>query len=96
MKLFLVHCGFYNETWGNNIYENHTNFFVAANDAQDARVKTKALPQVKELRMHVDGLIEIKQIDGFEIQLQKTNSDKTEMICHTHRELAPPKPQPAQ
>lgn len=90
MKLYLVHVGFYNETWGSNVFESHTNFFVVAENAKDARAKVKEKEEVKKYRMHVDGILEINQIDGYKIELSKTESTDTQMTVTAHRDLAPP------
>jgi hypothetical protein len=90
MKLYMVHVGFYNETWGSGIFENHTNFFVVAENPKDARLKVKEKEDVKKFRMHIDGIVEINQIDGYKIELSKTVSDDTSLSYTTHRELATP------
>lgn len=89
MHLYLVHVGFYNETWGHNVFENHTNFFVVAENPQDARAKVKAKGEVKQWRMHIDGIIHIEQVDGYKIELTPTSSTQTIMNTTAHRELAP-------
>ena len=89
MNLYLVHVGFYNETWGNNIFENHTNFLVVAENPQDAKAKVKAKDEVKQWRMHIDGIIHIEQVDGYKVQLAEPCGDATIMNTITHRELAP-------
>ncbi len=89
MKLYMVHVGFYNDTWGSNIFENHTNFFVVAESAKDARTKVKEKDDVKKFRMHIDGIVEINQIDGYKIELSKTDGTDTQVAFTTHRELAP-------
>lgn len=94
MKLYLVHVGFYNDTWGSNIFENHTNFFVVAENAKDARTKVKEKEEVKKLRMHIDGIVEINQIDGYKVELTKTETTDTQVTYTTHRELAPPPSNP--
>lgn len=88
MKLFLVHCGFYNETWGSNIFENHTNFFVVAESAAAAKKQVKEKPECQNLRMHIDGIIEIQQVDGYQIELKPTANTQSQFELHTHRELA--------
>lgn len=88
-KLFLVHCGFYDATWGANTFENHTNFFVVAESAAEARQLVKNKSEVQKLRMHVDGLLEIQQIDGYKIDLQPAENQDSLIIPHMHRDLAP-------
>lgn len=91
MKLFLIHCGFYDAELG-GLYESHTNFFVTAAGFDEARLKAKEIPQFRDKRMHVDGLQEVAAVDGFRIQL---NEDKgldgaSVILSHKHRDLAPP------
>jgi hypothetical protein len=90
MKLYLVHVGFYNETWGSNVFENHTNFFVVANDPKEARAKIKEKEDVKKMKMHVDGIVEIHQVDGYKVVLEKTESVDTQVTITAHRDLALP------
>ena len=42
MKLFMVHVGYYDKSIGEGLYETHLNYFVAAEDAKDA--KTHRVP----------------------------------------------------
>lgn len=93
MKLFLVHCGFYDANWGSNIFENHTNFFVVAESAAAAKKLVKEKAESKKHRMHIDGIIEVQQVDGYKIELQPTDSQESKFQTHTQRELAP-KPTP--
>lgn len=89
MHLYLVHVGFYNETWGNTVFENHTNFFVVAESPQEARAKVKAKDEVKQWRMHIDGIIHLEQVDGYKIELTPTNSNQSILNATAHRDLAP-------
>lgn len=91
MKLYLVHCGFYDTNLCDGLYESHVNYFVAAESFEDARAKAKLIPAFKEKRMHVDGLQEISAVDGRRITLQEDASlaNQTVIINHKHRDLAP-------
>lgn len=95
MKLYLVHCGFYDSEVCDGLYESHVNFFVAADSFEAARLKAKEDPQFKGKRMHVDGLQEITAVDGFRIELTEDSSlqGKTVLLNNKHRDLAP-KPNP--
>ena len=90
MKLFLVHCGFYSSDVGDGIYESHVNFFVAAEDFSDARTKAKNLEDFKKFRMHVDGIQELRAVDGFRISLEADSAfeGRSEIVSHRHRDLA--------
>lgn len=91
MKLYLVHCGFYDTSLCDGIFESHVNYFVAAESFETARVKIKSHPEFQKKRMHIDGIQEIRTIDGFRIVLEKEESldSQTEIISHRHRDLAP-------
>jgi hypothetical protein len=69
-KLFLVHCGFANNDLAGGIFEGHVDFFVAAEDFDEARAKAKELPEYKQRKMHVDGLIQVNHVDGFRVELR--------------------------
>jgi hypothetical protein len=69
MKLYLVHCGFYDQELFDGVYESHGNFFVAAENFEDARAKAKLNLVFKGRKMHVDGLQQIDAVDGFRVQL---------------------------
>ena len=47
MKVYLVHCGFYDPELCEGLYEGHVNFFVAAESFDDARAKAKLIPEFK-------------------------------------------------
>jgi hypothetical protein len=91
MKLYLVHCGFYDNEISDGIYENHTNLFIAADSFENARIQVKLLPVFQEKRMHIDGIQEIKAVNGYKIQLIEdlSLSNNTEIISFKHRDLAP-------
>ncbi len=90
MKLYLVHCGFYDSDLCDGLYESHVNFFVAAESFEDARNKAKLIPEFKAKRMHVDGLQEISAVSGHRIQLQEDSEldGRTMILNHKHRDLA--------
>jgi len=94
MKLFLVHCGFYDLDLCDGIYESHVNFFVAGHDFEDAKVKVKVLPEFKKKRMHVDGVQEVIAVQGYRMSLQEDKSlnGETILVSSRHRDLATPKP----
>lgn len=95
MKLYLVHCGYYDADISDGIYEFHVNFMVAAESFEDARAKSKELPEFKLKRMHVDGLQEIVAVNGCRVTLEADAllEGKTILINHKQRDLAP-KPVP--
>lgn len=94
MKLFLVHCGFYDAEVGDGVYESHVNFFVAAETFDEAKEKAKLHPTFKGRRMHVDGLQEIEAVDGFRVGLSPDQNLKGEsrVLSRRHRDLSPAPP----
>lgn len=91
MKLYLVHCGFYDADVCDGVYESHANFMVAAQSFEEARAKVKELPEFKLKRMHVDGLQEVAAVNGCRVSLEQDASleGKTILVNHKHRDLAP-------
>jgi len=82
MKLFMVHVGFYDPAIGDGIYETHLNYFIAASNAKEAKRKTLDLDQFKEKSMHIDGIKEISNVDGYEVILRETSESSEETIIH--------------
>lgn len=74
IKLYLVHCGFYDKKIGNNIFEFHTNLFIAASSFEDAKLKIKTDPMFKKKKMHIDGIVEINEVSGYKIALKKSGT----------------------
>lgn len=91
MKLYLVHCGFYDQEVCDAIYENHVNFILAALSVEEARAKARSIPVFKTKRMHIDGLKEIQAVDGFKINLEFDANlhSQSKIISYLHRDLAP-------
>lgn len=91
MKLFLVHCGFYDLEICDGIYESHINIHVIAASPEEARLKAKQDPSFVKKRMHVDGIQEIAAINGYRIDLKEDPSLKGEsiIVSNRHRDLAP-------
>jgi len=96
MKLYLIHCGYYDNEIGAGIFESHTNFFVVACSPQEARHKAKEKSYFRNKKMHIDGIQEIKVVDGYKIVLEYDltleNLDQIESI--QFRDLAPKNNQP--
>ncbi|MEW6058317.1 MAG: DUF1543 domain-containing protein [Bdellovibrionota bacterium] len=98
MKLYLVHCGFYDTELCDGLYEGHVNFFVAAESFEEARARAKEIPEFKAKRMHIDGLQEILAANGFKINLTEDTQLEGQTIIrnHKHRDLAPKPMQPTE
>ncbi len=94
MKLYLVHCGFYDMSVCDGLYEGHANYFVVAANKEEARLKAKAMDVYKERRMHIDGLQEIQAVEGHQVVLQPNPAlaGQTIVINTKHNELETPKP----
>lgn len=92
MKLFQVHCGFYDTEICEGAYEGHVNYFVCAQTFEEARLKAKDLPEFKAKRMHVDGIQEIVAVDGCTVTVTPDPAleGKTVLLKNKQRELAPP------
>lgn len=67
MKLYMAHVGFYDSEIG--MYELHSNLFVVAEDMRQAKQKIKERDIFIQKNMHIDGIKEINNVDGFEIQV---------------------------
>jgi hypothetical protein len=93
MNLYLVHCGFYDESVAGGVFENHVNFFVAAESPEQAKQKVKTVEGFAEKRMHIDGLQWIQAVDGWEVELRANSNlaNKTLVENVKFRELAPKK-----
>ena len=74
MKLYLIHTGYYDKSFGDGFYEQHTNIFIVAKNAYEAREKVKKDKDYIAKKMHIDGIKEIENIGGYDIQLKKSNS----------------------
>ena len=91
-KLYLVHCGFYEPSLADGIYESRTNFFIAASSFETARSKVKEVETFKTRKMHVDGIQEIQIVCGHRIRLERElnlQESETQILSSRHRDLAP-------
>ena len=83
MKLFMVHVGYYDKSIGEGLYETHLNYFVAAEDAKDAKNKAHQLSEFQERSMHIDGMKEISSVDGYKVTLEKdAESESGQVISY--------------
>ena len=71
MKLYLIHVGFYDPDIMEGLYEQHANYFVVAENVVDAKKKARENTIYKKKKMHIDGIQELKIIDGYRINLIK-------------------------
>jgi hypothetical protein len=96
MKLYMIHCGFYDTALCDGLYEGHVNFFVAAESFEDARLRAKEIPEFAAKRMHVDGVQEVVAANGFKVSLTEDSAltGRTVVVNHKKRDLAPTPVQP--
>ena len=69
MKLYSIHCGYYDEEISEGIYEFHINIPIVAKDLEEAKSKVRKNINFQKKKMHIDGIQEIKMVDGFKIEL---------------------------
>jgi hypothetical protein len=87
MKLFSVHCGFYDEELSDGIYEFHLNIPVAADSVENAKIKVRQNKNFQKKKMHIDGIEEITLVDGFRISMVSEDGLTTTVQQHAHRDL---------
>ena len=89
MNLYSIHCGFYDEEISEGIYEFHVNIPVAAKDLEEAKSNVRKNIIFQKKKMHIDGIQEIKIVDGLKIELNIIESMQHETIIdnHLHRDL---------
>jgi hypothetical protein len=93
LKLFVVHCGFYDTDVLDGVYESHVNFVIPATSFEDARSKIKLEPDFQKKRMHVDGLQLVDALKGYRVMLAHDPAleGRSVVTSSRHRDLAPKK-----
>ena len=86
MKLYLIHAGYYDPEIMKGLYEQHVNYFVAAENIRDAKNKARKNSMFVKKRMHIDGIQELNVIDGYRVQLMEDNSPE-EMINYGYEDV---------
>ena len=74
MKLYLIHVGFYDPNLMEGLYEQHTNYFVVAENVKVAKKKAVQNSIYKKKKMHIDGIQELNIIDGYRINLLRNDA----------------------
>ena len=74
MKLYLVHVGFYDDNVSSGFYESHTNYFVVADNVKSAKSKARSIKEYRDKKMHIDGIMEVNEVDGYNINLQPSDN----------------------
>jgi len=69
MKLYLVHCGYYETQVSGGIFESHVNIVVAAETFDDAKRRVRLESPFKTYKMHIDGIQEIEAVQGYRVRL---------------------------
>ncbi|MFL5813251.1 MAG: hypothetical protein ACJ763_06710 [Bdellovibrionia bacterium] len=89
MKLYLVHCGFYDMGLCDGIYESHVNLLIAAESFERAKVKVRENPDFIARKMHIDGLQEVAWVNGYQVglSLNPSANGKTLLLGNRHRDL---------
>ena len=86
MKLYLIHTGFYDPNIMDGLYEHHTNYFVVAENVNSAKKQARQNPIYIKKKMHIDGIQELKTVDGYSIKLVADDSkDKT--VIYSYDEI---------
>ena len=83
MKLYLIHVGFYDTAIMDGLYEQHTNFFVVAENVNEAKKKARQNSIYRKKKMHIDGIQELNRIDGYRIKLVEDNSTD-DMVIYSY------------
>ena len=86
MKLYLIHTGYYDKNVGDGFFEQHTNIFVVAKNVYYARENVKKNKEFIENKMHIDGIKEIENVDGYDIDLQRSNK-KEKIRSFSHHQV---------
>lgn len=88
MKLYFIHCGFYDEEISDGIYEFHIDIPVMATNVEEAKKKVRLNPQFSAKKMHIDGIQEIESVEGHEIAfVRKAETSESSVHNIRHRDL---------
>ena len=86
MKLYLIHTGFYDPNIMDGLYEHHTNYFVVAENVNSAKKQARQNPIYKKKKMHIDGIQELRVVDGYSIKLVEDDS-KDNTVIYSYDEI---------
>lgn len=89
MKLYYVHCGFYDEEISEGIYEFHVNISVVAESLEAAKEKVRLEAIFQKKKMHIDGIQEVNTVSGFEVKMIQNGAlnAATKITAHLHRDF---------
>lgn len=85
MNLYIIHLGYYDSDIG--MYELHTNMLVAAHDLREAKQTVKSKDLFVSRKMHIDGIQEIKEIDGYHVKLEKVGGNVMQNKVYTYDDV---------
>ncbi len=84
MKLFIIHVGYYDYEVG--MYELHSQFLICAQTASEAKAKVVQKEIFVKKKMHIDGIQEITQVDGYQLNFTATNN-QVENKVYSYNEI---------
>lgn len=87
MNLYFVHCGFYDEDLSDGIYEFHVNIPIVATNVEEAKLRVRRDPSFVKKKMHIDGIQEVRAVDGFCVKLEKSPEEVTDISPIPYRDL---------
>ena len=90
MNLYYIHCGFYDHEMSEGIYEFHLNIPIVAKSILEAKKMVRSHPLFTKKQMHIDGIQEIKMVDGYRLELvaeKELDLNHTIVLNHLHRDL---------
>ncbi len=87
MTLYLIHCGFYDDEISDGIYEFHVNIPVVGESMDAAKSKVRTNPSFQRKKMHIDGIQEIKAVDGFRILFENSAEAPSVVNNFPYRDL---------
>ena len=85
LKLFMVHCGFYDKEIYDVAYEFHVNIPIIADSLESAKAQIKKCPKFQARKMHIDGIHELSLINqdalNYRVKIEvETQSAQTEGV----------------
>lgn len=84
MKLFIIHVGYYDYEVG--MYELHSQFLIPAASASVAKTLVMAKDIFQNKKMHIDGIQEINQVEGYSVNLQPS-ANEIENKIYSYNEI---------
>ena len=74
---------FMTDLLGRRLYETHLNYFIAAENVKEAKTKAHFLEEFQAKSMHIDGIKEISNVQGYEVILKEgSKSEQGKVISY--------------